>query len=53
MNKKELENSVETFRKETQLLFEEGSKEPATIGDLYDLARKTYYVFNDLLENLD
>lgn len=53
MDKSKIEKSIEDFRKEVQVLFKEGSKEPATIGDMYELARATYYVFNDMLQNLD
>ena len=53
MNKAELEKCVEEFRTETLNMFKEGSQEPATIGDLSELARSTYYVFSEILKTLE
>ena len=53
MNKNELLELIESYKNETQSLFKEDSKTPATIGDLNRLAAQTYYVFKEILNNLN
>lgn len=53
MNKRALAKCVEDFRTETNMLFSENQQEPATIGDLSELAKQTYYVFNEILKTLE
>ena len=53
MDKKALSKCIEDFRTETNLLFSENQQEPATIGDLSELAEQTYYVFNEILNALE
>lgn len=49
--KKALE-SIELFKKETQLLFELDPETPATKEDLAALAKQAYYTFDDIGEAL-
>lgn len=53
VNKNELLDLIESYKNETQSLFKEDSKTPATIGDLNRLAAQTYYVFKEILNNLN
>nr|WP_294655400.1 hypothetical protein [uncultured Anaerotignum sp.] len=40
--------SIELFKKETQLLFELDPETPATKEDLAALAKQAYYTFDDI-----
>ena len=52
MTKAELEkafnDALENFKADMQASFDEYSKEPATQGDVAELARHTYYALNDM-----
>lgn len=45
--KKSLSEALENFRADTQSSFDEMSNEPATKGDIADLAKMTFYALND------
>lgn len=52
MTKAELEkafsDALENFKADMKASFDEYSKEPATQGDVAELARHTYYALNDM-----
>ena len=56
MTKPELEKSfneaLEAFKADTKANFDEYSKEPATQGDLADLAKQTFYTLNSFRDAL-
>ena len=45
---KKITQAVVEFRTEMNLSFDEGSSEPATIGDIAELAKQTYYALHDI-----
>ena len=47
---KKLSDATELFRNEYQLLFEEDSEQPATIGDLHNLGAQTFYAIDAMRE---
>lgn len=48
-----MSESLETYRQETTMLFEQGSNTPATIGDLEELSRQVFYVLNDFKKAIE
>lgn len=53
MDKDKLREELEAYRIMVASNFQEGSKEPATIGDVVELAKQVYYVFSKFIEELD
>ncbi len=49
---KAFEEALENFRVDVQSSFAETSKEPATLGDVAELARQTFYALNDFQKAL-
>jgi len=48
-----MSRSLETYRQETTMLFEQGSNAPATIGDIEELSRQVFYVLNDFKKAIE
>ena len=49
---KKISDSIEDYRKETNLLFKENYEHNATEGDMFKLSQQTYYVFDEILKCL-
>lgn len=49
---KELEQALDTFADETNLLFDTYDQTPATKGDLCELSKQVYYALNSFKKSL-
>ena len=53
MNKEKLLEELEAYHSTVSSKFQEFSSKPATVGDIAELARQTYYVLSAIIESLD
>ncbi len=47
-----LDQILQDFASETRMLFSENSKEPASIEDISDLAKQTFYALNSMKKEI-